>query len=268
MLITKEVLIYKKPVKIENLSINSHKLVDVKCDNCGKVKQITYQLYNTLTKNEAENYYCNNKECINKKRVIAIQKKYGVDNVFQLKETKEKIKVTNMELYGVENPHQNEEIKNKAENTNIERYGARNPFQSEEIKEKIKITNLKNYGFEYPSQNKDFFDKKLKVGLLIKHIDHLTYQGSYEKEFIIKYKDNIKIENGLSILYEYLGEKKVYHSDFYLPDFDLIVEVKSSYWYNKNLEMCNIKEKYTKERHNYIMILDKNYVEFESFIKN
>jgi len=291
MLITKEVLIYKKPVKIEDLPINSHKLVDVKCDNCEKEKQIKYQLYNILTKNNTEDYYCNNKECINKKRTMSLQKKYGVDNVFQLEEVKNKIKITNMELYGVENPHQNEDIKNKAENTNLERYGVRNPFQSELIKEKMKITNkknlgfefpsqsesvkdkkkitsLQNYGFEYPIQNKEFFNKHSKNGFMLTYIDCLSCQGSYEKHFVLEYKDKIKIENGLSIEYYYLGEKKIYHSDFYLPDFDLVVEIKSCYWYEIHKDQCDMKEKYTRLRHNYIMILDKNYIEFEALIKS
>jgi len=290
MLITKEVLIYKKPVKIGDLSLNSHKIVVVKCDNCGKEKKIRYQLYNILTKNNTEDYYCNNKECINKKRTMVIQKKYGVDNVFQLEEIKEKIKVTNMELYGAENPQQNKEIKNKTEETNLKKYGVRNPFQSELIKEKMRITNkknlgfefpsqsesvkdkkkitsLKNYGFEYPIQNKEFFNKHLKNGFMLTYIDCLSCQGSYEKHFVLEYKDKIKIENGLSISYEFLGEKKIYHSDYYLPDYDLVVEIKSSYWYKVHQDMCKAKEKYTKKRHNYIMILDKNYNEFDTFIK-
>jgi hypothetical protein len=159
MLITKEIEMNKKMTSIENLPKNSHKMVDVKCDNCGKEKKVKYQSYNISTNSNTEKFYCSNKECINKKRKIALQKKYGVDNVFQLEEVKNKIKITNLDLYGVENPHQNEEIKNKAENTNLERYGVKNPFQSEEIKLKIRKSNFKNYGFDYPSQNEDFFQK-------------------------------------------------------------------------------------------------------------
>lgn len=266
MLITKEVLIFNKLVKIEDLSLNSHKKICAKCDNCSKEKEITYQLFNLLTKNNTNDYYCNNKECINKKRQLSIQDKYGVDNVFQLNDIKDKIKETNLELYGVENPQQNKEIKNKTENTNLERYGVKNPFQSELIKEKMKITNLKNYGTEHPSQNKDFLYKKLKNGAKINYIDHLYYQGSYEKEFILKYKDKIKIENGLSVEYYYLDEKKIYHSDFYLPEYNLVIEIKSTYWYNKNLEMCKAKEEYTKKTYDYLMILDKNYIEFDKLL--
>ena len=216
MLLTKEIQIYKKMINIEKLSINSHKIVDVKCDNCGEEKCVKYQSYNKSTNNNTEKYYCNNKKCINEKRQIVTQSKYGVDNVFQLEDVKDKIKITNLELYGVENPHQNEEVKKKAEKTNLERYGVKNPFQSEEIKRKIRKTNVKNYGVEYPSQNKEFLYKKLKNGVKINYIDSLYYQGSYEKDFILKYNNKINIENGLSIEYYYLDEKKIYHSDFYM----------------------------------------------------
>lgn len=90
MLITKKVKLFDKDIPIEELSLCSHKLVDVECDNCGLIKQIKYQSYNNSTKNNTEKYYCNNKECINKKRKIAIQKKYGVDNISQLESIKNK----------------------------------------------------------------------------------------------------------------------------------------------------------------------------------
>jgi hypothetical protein len=290
MLLTKEIMIFKKMIKIEDLSINSHKKIEVKCDNCGNEKYVKYQSYNKSTNNNTEKFYCNNKECINKKRKIAIQKKYDVDNVFQIDVVKDKIKDTNIGKYGVENPQQNNKIKQKTEKTNLKRYGVKNPFQSDIIKDKIKktnlkkhgveypsqshiirskmcITNLMNYGFDYPSQNKDFFNKNLKNGFKLTYVDELSRQGGYELDFVLKYKDKIKIENGLSIEYYYLNDKKIYHSDFYLPDYYLVVEIKSCYWYDVHKEQCKAKEEYSKKIHNYIMILDKDYSEFEKIIK-
>jgi hypothetical protein len=37
---------------------------------------------------------------------------------------------------------------------------------------------------------------------------------------------------------------------------------------NKYIPMIEAKEKYTKKNHNYILILDKNYDEFDEMIKN
>ena len=275
---------------VKNLTLGSHAIIDVKCDYCGKIFKINYNNYNNKTKNGKSTTCCNDVKCMKQKRLLATQEKYGVDNVFQLEDIKEKMKNTNLERYGVENPHQNEEIKIKVDNTNLIRYGCKNVFQNEEIKDKIRETNLKNlgveyptqcesvkdkirktnfknYGFDYPSQNQDYFNKHKNNGFKLTYFDDLFCQGSYENDFVLKYKDIIKIENGLSLKYNYLGQTRIYHSDFYLPDYDLIIEIKSSYWYNVHLEQCKAKEEYSKKEHNYIMIMNKKYAEFDKLLK-
>jgi len=146
-------------IPIEKLGLGSHKLVEVKCIKCNSVKKIRYQAYNKTTKNGKEDYYCNSKECINEKRSKSVNEKYGVDNVFKLKEVREKIESSNLKLYGVKNPHQNKDIIKKAEDTNMRLYGVKNPFSSEKIKEKIRQTNLKLYGVEYPQQSPEIRSK-------------------------------------------------------------------------------------------------------------
>lgn len=274
---------------VSKLPLGSHNTIDVICDYCGKKYNIKYNNFNIKTKNNILPSCCDNVNCIKQKRSLIIQKKYGVENVFQLETTKNKIKNTNLEKYGVENPQQDINIKYKTEQTNLEKYGVINVFQSEKIKQKIintnlekygveyasqsemtkqktRETNLKNYGVEYPSQNIDFFNKNLKNGFKLTYIDELSCQGSYELDFILKYKDKIKIENGLSIEYYFNNEKKIYHSDFYLPDYNLIVEIKSCYWFNVHKLQCEAKEEYSKKKYNYIMILDKNYSDFDKII--
>lgn len=232
----------KTEILVLDLQPNSLVKILVKCDVCQKEKQLRYQDYQKVTKMQTESYNC--QKCVKQtKTKISLIDKYGVDNISKSNIIKEKKKQTCLRNYNVDNPS-----------------------QSDLVKDKKRTTSLINYGFEYPSQNEDFLQKKLKKGLKINYIDHLYYQGSYEKEFILKYKDKIRIDNGLSIMYEYLNEKKIYLSDYYLPDFDLVVEIKSTYWYNKNLDICKAKEKYTKLTHNYIMILDKNYDDFNKLI--
>lgn len=58
-------------------------------------------------------------------------------------------------------------------------------------------------------------------------------------------------------------KEKVYHPDFYLPEFDLIVEIKSSWWLKQHKDRCIAKEDQTKKNHNYIMVLDKNYTDLD-----
>lgn len=279
-------------IDIKELSKGSHRLVKVKCDNCGKIKEIPFYSYNKITKNGVEKYYCNNKECINIKRKKSLNKKYGIDNVFQLESVKKKSKETCLEKYNVENPHQNKKIIEKAEQTNLKKYGFKNVFQNEKIKEKSiktrlktigveypqqnknckeksKQTNLKKYGVEYPSQRIDIFNERMKKSLQIKKYKNtdLYYQASYEKDFLDKYYGKMKIENGFSIKYKMNGKNHIYHPDFYLPEFNLVIEIKSEYWFNKHKEKCLIKEKYTKKDYNYILIMNKDYNNFELITK-
>lgn len=126
----------------------------------------------------------------------------------------------------------------------------------------------KRYGYEYPSQNKDVLLERLRNGFKIKNFGDVYYQGSFEKDFLDKYYHKLKIENGFSIVYYSEGKKKSYLPDFFISDLDLLIEIKSLYWYRKNLEKCKDKEYYTKKKHNYILILDKDYREFDQILNN
>jgi hypothetical protein len=109
------------------------------------------------------------KECTNKQRYETYKRnnleKYGVENLFQLKDIKEKLKQTNLEKYGVENPSQNKEIKEKKIQTTLKNYGVKNPKQSEEIKEKAEETCLKNYGVKYALQNEEIKNQTKRTNL-------------------------------------------------------------------------------------------------------
>jgi hypothetical protein len=64
-------------------------------------------------------------------------------------------------------------------------------------------------------------------------------------------------------------KKRKYHSDFYLPDYNLICEVKSLYTYNDDYDENMLKMEYTiKSGYNFLFIIDKNYNELEEKIKS
>ena len=102
-------------------------------------------------------------------------------------------------------------------------------------------------------RNKDLSNIKCKTcGLnnhryIIQLFDEsgLTYQSQIEKYFIEQcYKYNIKINNGLEIPYYFNNSMHTYISDFYLPEFRYIIEIKSNnIWYKKDLESGKIKAK-------------------------
>ena len=75
-------------------------------------------------------------------------KKYGVKNVFQLNDVKEKSKKTSLERYGYEAPQSSDIVKQHQKETWQKTLGADNPFLSKECREKAKQTNIEKYGAE------------------------------------------------------------------------------------------------------------------------
>lgn len=107
-----------------------------------------------------------------------------------------------------------------------------------------------------------------KSGFRAKKYKKVYYRGSYELDFLEKFYDKIDIENGPAIPYLFEGKTKVYHSDFYIPSRNLVIEIKSKYYYNRFKEQNKIKKKSVKNRgYNYILILDKDYMNFEKLLK-
>ncbi len=95
----------------------------------------------------------------------------------------------------------------------------------------------------------------------------IWYQGSYELDFLERYLDKYDIQNAKPIKYFHKNKQHVYHPDFYIPLLNLIIECKSTYYYEKNKLIDNAKKKATiANGFNYVMILDKNYNDFNSFL--
>lgn len=113
--------------------------------------------------------------------------KYGVENISQLNEIKEKKKNTARKNFGVDNPFQSEEIKTKIKYTNIEKYGTENFMQSELGKEKLKKSMKKKYGVDNYSKT-DTFRKNNKKRLINHHSRPIIklikqYQNKYKLSF-------------------------------------------------------------------------------------
>ena len=68
--------------------------------------------------------------------------KYGVENVFQLSETKAKINSTNQKRYGVAWNTQTDNMKYKSIQTRLEKYGVKYYTTTEEFKGKRKKTSI------------------------------------------------------------------------------------------------------------------------------
>jgi len=222
-----------------------------------------------------------------KSRVLL--EKYNTTIPLRNKEIKEKWIKTNLEKYNTEYVLQNEEIKNKISNTKllnhddknfnnrikyketcVDKFGFDNPMKNEIIKEHMFDLFYEKYGERHPMHVPEFLEKMIKSGLKIskyKETD-LYYQSSYEKDFLDKYYNLINISRGTSIKYIYSGSTHIYYPDFYIEELNLIVEIKSTNWYNVHKEKNDIKKEFCiKNGYNFIFIIDKNYDIFEKLIK-
>ena len=149
--------------------------------------------------------YCCNKcqrldqENINIKQLDSNKKtcleKYGVENVFQLEEVKEKIKETCVEKYGVENSFQSVEVRAKQKETMVERYSADHNMRSDFLKERLK----ERYGGIFPMHSEESkqkieetFDKKyggrFAGSPIIKDKIKKTVKERYNVDWITKSK--------------------------------------------------------------------------------
>jgi hypothetical protein len=207
--------------------------------NAGKTNIIKYGSKSPLT----------DKKIIEKSKETMISK-FGVDNISKV----DYIKEERSESMKINTDKYNEIIQSK--------YGS-NVSKLDWIKEKKKATTLKNWGVENPSQNSLLFEKAQKTGKKIKlHDTGLYYRGTYEKDFLDYCQLNsILVEKGPSINFMLNDKKKYYHSDFYIKEKNLIIEVKSSYYYEKFKDLNIEKEKSAiSNGYNFLFVIDKNYL--------
>ena len=194
-------------------------------------------------------------------------KNNGVEWPTQSDEVLKTRNLNNKEKYGVEHCSQLKEFQNNVSKTCLKKYGKTSYLSTEEYKIKSKKTCNKKYGVDYPSQNFEIHKKqfpKMKT-----HDIGIKYQGSYEKDFLnLCQKLNLLVVRGKTIKFKHENKEKIYFSDFYLKDFNLIVEVKSWYTYELHEELNLVKQKSVLEqnKYNFLFIIDKKYEEFMSII--
>jgi len=254
-------------INVSDLSKGSNMLITAKCEVCDKIKTLKYRYYIENINNG--NYFSCSKKCSAQKRINTNVEKYGVENVSQSNKIKDKKKESSIEKYGCINPFQSEDVKDKIKKSNLEKYGCINPSQSDKIKDKIKKSNLEKYGVENPQQNLEIYEKTQKTRLLVKKYKNteLSYQGTYELDFLNKYYDKLKIKKGETIMYNFNNELKAYHPDFYIEDFNLLVEIKSTYIWELLLDKNLAKVEHLNQNNiKYIIIFDKNYDELEKIL--
>jgi hypothetical protein len=260
-------------IKNSDLTKGSHIKVKCLCDYCGSENQVIFKNYILNTKINGK-YCCKNIKCSNKKIIDVNNAKYGVDNIFQLKETKEKSKKTCLEHFGVEHQMFIQYTKDKIKKTCFEKYGVDHPMYLEKYKEKTRQTNLERYGVEYLTQSKEYQliqkEKRIKNGkrlpddkiepfiLYRRNVDNLTDRNKkvlfenwdgydyYDNEYI---KDNLKnkvdknypsIDHKISVYYGFINN--ISFED--IANIDNLCITKIS---NNCKKWCNCEKEYKEK---------------------
>lgn len=233
-----------------------------KCSSCGEIVEKRFG-------NIKPTLYC--KQCQMKKTCL---ERYGVENVFQAKNIKEKIKQISIERYGVDNPAKSSVILDKIRETNIERYGVTCTLNTEESIKKKKATWIEHYGVDNPNKSKQIIEKRKETnlekygvenylqteeckhrsmatklekygdafysGLVLYHYDNIFFRSKPEVCFYIYNRDC-----GKKVVYEpmpyikYMCENKEY---YYKPDFlieNTLYEIKGDYFFDENGNLIN-----------------------------
>ena len=84
------------------------------------------------------------------------------------------------------------------------------------------------------------------------------------------YYDIIEIQKkSKSIKYIFDNKNKIYYPDFYYAPLNLLIEIKSEYTFNKELNKNLAKQKSCLDNgYNFIFIINKNYDEFQELLDN
>lgn len=268
---------YQNIEKIKETKLE--KYGDKSYNNRDKYKETSIKKYGVENTFQVSNF--------KEKTKITNLERYGIEDSRSSNFVKDKRKKTNLERYGDESYNRTDECKLKVRETSIKRYGLDSPNKSplikdkkvqamlkkygyisnsltEESKEKLKHTNIERYGVEYPMQVEEFAIKQQKNAHKIEYFNYdLYYQGSYEKDFL-EYINNLGllslISRGKMIKYSFEDKIKMHYPDFFIESLNLIVEIKSSYYYNKFIEKNKAKmNTCINMGYNYIFIINKNY---------
>jgi hypothetical protein len=157
---------------------------------------------------------------------------YGVENCLAVKEVRDKAKQTCLERYGTENYQSTKEWQEKIKETCQRKYGADTWQQSSVYKEnystfieKRRQTCLEKYGKESFCQTDEWREKVLPTKLKKEHDTKERHQ-SFTKSTIEEQFYKWLIEQGYEVKRQYSDERYTFNSDFYLPQFDLFIEIQ------------------------------------------
>jgi hypothetical protein len=213
------------------------------------------------------------------KRQQSCLKKYGYDNPFNSKHIQSQIQNENIVKYGVPFKLLSKDILNKIKETNIRKYGVEYVTSSKTIQNKMKTSMMKNHGVTSPCKNADIQLKCQRSAKKTKDYQMpssviIQLQG-YEPQFLDHiFNNNLIEENEIRCGFKQIpkipytdsnNKQHIYFPDFYIPKWNLIVEVKSRWTLllDKNYPH---KKTYTQKQYDFLTIIDNNFTELNEYI--
>ncbi|PCI28112.1 hypothetical protein COB55_04350 [Candidatus Wolfebacteria bacterium] len=172
---------------------------------------------------------------INNKRIESCLNIYGTEYSQQSEDVKDKIKATTLKNHGVESSLSSPEIRAKGEETSIKKYGVKNPMQNSEIIEKCKKNSYKLKDYRLPS------GQIIKVQGYENLALDMLFKSYNENDLLIKDKD---IENHIGQIWykDINGGNHRYLPDIYIISENKIIEVKSTWTYQKKKDSIFLKQ--------------------------
>lgn len=255
-------------VPVQQLNKGSNAIVIVKCDICGKEKELKYRFY-LKAYNKQKFYTCSSKCSRFKVKNTCIQK-YGKPYYSQTEQWAKDVEETSQIKYGVSNASQSLEKQTNRKETMQKKYGVDYYVLSEDFKIKSKETSIKNYGKPHPQMSSQMKEKRLdyhkKMGFNITSKDFELYKN---KVYLLTKKNKSKLLETWDGLDYYDGEyirdnfSLPYHDKYY-PTIDHRTSIFEGYKNGISVEtiaaldnLCFTKRFINSKKYNQI---EKNFI--------
>lgn len=174
------------------------------------------------------------------------ESRYGVDCVF--KDT-QKMKLAILRKYGVDKFTKTPMFIEKVRKTSLERTGFLHPSQSPAIQKKMRETWMRNFGVDHPMRDPTTLQKVLEKVHSFREVElpsgRKTKLQGYEPEVLLQLlneypendilfgKSEIAKRLGKITYVDFQGKERTYFPDFYIISENKVIEVKSSWTYDK-----------------------------------
>lgn len=209
----------KGPVRFVRFSTGYQEYCCKKCSN-SSIKKIEDTKHTNNTKFGGNAPACSS--VVQNKMQSTCIERYGVENAMQNSEIKKKTCDTHIERYGGQG-NGSKVLLEKHKKTCLEKYGVKNGMQSNYIKTKVKQNNLCKYGVEHIAQL-----QSTKNIVIETKREHKTFNTSNIEEQFAQFLDS----QCTQYIRQYSSELYPFNCDFYIPKYNLYIEINAMWTHN------------------------------------